>query len=504
MIETNNFNVVKKLALNKGEFSVECNIPSVDSLSKVLTTHASVSVAQSEVINGCVNFGGNIDAKLVYLTDDGEIGTIASVCPFTSKFEGDVILSGQKAIINLKIVDVSVESANSDNVRVNVSLVQTGEVVSNVEVPTIAANDSDICTKTEVIKVNRFVGQAQEEINVKSELSTRGNVKKLLLTESQVWVKSVEPGVNFAAVSGEVVTRVLYLNNEDKFENSYIYESFKEEVELDGVTRESQVEASAYVKCDGVKTAIEESDKGTKIMVEVPVVLALKAYEETEVTVIKDLYSVCNEIKVETSSFDMSVVCPQEIIESKIDGSLTLEEDKPRVDKILFVGGNNVSVSNSYIKDGEICIEGIASTTCVYLNDELGSLNSVQIDVPFVIVEKFNDENVDGLLNVDAIICDVDVTVRKGRELYFDAKVKATVNYCKPIVSGVISKAEISEAYADKDYGMELVFARANQDAWEIAKEARVKEEMLVMQNPEVVFPLQEDKYLILFYQKIQ
>ena len=57
------------------------------------------------------------------------------------------------------------------------------------------------------------------------------------------------------------------------------------------------------------------------------------------------------------------MVCPQEIIESKIDGSLTLEEDKPRVDKILFVGGNNVSVSNSYIKDGEICIEGIKAST---------------------------------------------------------------------------------------------------------------------------------------------
>ena len=51
---------------------------------------------------------------------------------------------------------------------------------------------------------------------------------------------------------------------------------------------------------------------------------------------------------------------------------------------------------------------------------------------------------------------------------------------------------------------MELVFAHANQDAWEIAKEAKVKEEMLILQNPEVEFPLQEDKYLILFYQKIQ
>ncbi len=500
--ESNNFNVVKKTKLQKGEFNVECNV--AVTCSKILTVSAFASVANSEVLNGSINYSGNIDVRLVYMTEEGEIGTVASTCPFTSRFEGDYITNGQKAIISVKVIDATVEGVSSDNIRINVNVEQSGVLISNVEVHSIASHDPDVCCKTEDINVIRFVGENSENITVNSEFSVREPIKRLILTESQALVKGVESGVNFVSVSGEVVTRLLYLTENDKFETGYVYDTFKEEVELEGATRDSQVEGYAFVKCDGVKTEIEESEKGVKIKVEVPLLLAVKAYEEATVTVIKDLYSTANEIKVNTESFDMTVVCPMEEVEGKIDGSLTLDDEKPRVDKIMFVGGNNVVISNSYINDGEINIEGIASTTVVYLNDETNTLNSVQIDVPFVITDKFNHDNIEGILNVDAIVCDVDVVVKKGREFYYDAKIKASVNYCHPVVSGVISEASTLEAYPEKDYGMELLFARAGQEAWDIAKEAKIKEEMLILQNPEVVFPLEEDKNLILFFQKVQ
>lgn len=500
--ESNNFNVVKKTKLQKGEFNVECNV--AVTCSKILTVSAFASVANSEVLNGSINYSGNIDVRLVYMTEEGEIGTVASTCPFTSRFEGDYITNGQKAIISVKVIDATVEGVSSDNIRINVNVEQSGVLISNVEVHSIASHDPDVCCKTEDINVIRFVGENSENITVNSEFSVREPIKRLILTESQALVKGVESGVNFVSVSGEVVTRLLYLTENDKFETGYVYDTFKEEVELEGATRDSQVEGYAFVKCDGVKTEIEESEKGVKIKVEVPLLLAVKAYEEATVTVIKDLYSTANEIKVNTESFDMTVVCPMEDVEGKIDGSLTLDDEKPRVDKIMFVGGNNVVISNSYINDGEINIEGIASTTVVYLNDETNTLNSVQIDVPFVITDKFNHDNIEGILDVDAIVCDVDVVVKKGREFYYDAKIKASVNYCHPVVSGVISEASMLEAYPEKDYGMELLFARAGQEAWDIAKEAKIKEEMLILQNPEVVFPLEEDKNLILFFQKVQ
>ena len=70
----------------------------------------------------------------------------------------------------------------------------------------------------------------QKSLSLPSQLSTRGNVKKVLLAESSVIVKDVEAGVNFVSVSGDIVSRVLYMTDEDKFESAYVTDAFKQEV----------------------------------------------------------------------------------------------------------------------------------------------------------------------------------------------------------------------------------------------------------------------------------
>ncbi len=499
--ESNNFCVVKKEKLTRGEFSVDCLVQ-VEGASKILSLSTDASVSSCEVLNGVINFAGCVDVAVVYLGENGETECAKACCPFTSKFEGENIATGNKAIINVKVIDCEVSSVSADSVKLVCLVEQNGQLVCSQEVSSIKTDEEDICFKSEDIGVIRLIGEASEVATIKSELTPRGNVKKVLLGESQVIIRNVESGVNFVSVSGDVVTRVLYLTDEGKFETGVASESFKEEVELEGTARESLVEAYGSVKRDNVQIEVIDSDKGQVLSLSVPVSLNVKAYEETTASVIKDLYSTKCDIKVTTESFDMTKVCKNEIVEGKIDGTLSLDEDKPRIDKILFVGGNSVTISNSYLSNGEVVIEGIAKTYVIYLNDEENSLNSVQIDIPFSISDKFSVENTDGILSAEAIVCDVDVVAKKGREIFYDAKVKACVNYCYNVVSGVITNAEVSSEYPEKDFAMELIFAQSGMDAWDIAKQARVKEELILAQNPEITFPLTEDAGLVLFYQK--
>ena len=125
------------------------------------------------------------------------------------------------------------------------------------------------------------------------------------------------------------------------------------------------------------------------------------------------------------------------------------------------------------------------------------------LDVPFALKEKIDCEE-GALLNVDAIVCDVDVVVKKGREFYYDAKVKASVNCCHDLLSGVISDAQLIEDERQKDYAMEIIFAPKGKELWDIAKSARVKEEQILAQNPEVIFPCNEDTPLVVFEQRLQ
>lgn len=499
--ENNKFSVAKKTKLPAGDFSVECNVALGADVGKILSVGVKAFEESSETLNGVLNYSGVVDLKIIFTTADGQINCSNHSCNFSSKFESDKITTGQNAVIMLKVVDYVIESISGDSVRIVVNLEQSGDLVSQMDVETISCNDENVFCRNEEIEILKLVATKRDSFTQTSEVSLRDNVKKILSTESQVLLKNSDSGTGFVSLQGDILTRVLYLTEEDKFETFYVNEPFKEEIEVDGAEKDDIVEAYAFIKDENVTTQIENDDKGQKLTISIPVDVILRVYRNDLISIVDDLYSTKNEINVTTESFENTSVCPSAIVEDKIEGSLTLDEDSPRVDKVLFASGNGVSLTNVYVSEGQVFVEGIAKTNVIYLNDETSSLNSVQVDVPFSFNDKF-DCQCDGMVMANAVISDVDVVVKKGRDLYYDAKIKVTINCSYDRVSSVISQAENSETLPERDYAMEVVFAQSGQNTWDIAKNAHVPAEQVALQNPDVVFPLEEDASLVLFYQK--
>ncbi len=499
-IETNKFCVVKKKRLEKSQFNVECNVATEVEVDKILSVCHTAEVENAEILNGCVNYSGSLDVCILYCTVDGEIGTINSSCPFSSKFEDEMIKVGDKIKIDVKVEDCQIESVTSSNVKVNCACVQSSILILCREVNYVSSGDENMCMKEDEMVVDVLVGQAKEIFAVESEITIKEPIRKLLLTDSQVSIKSIESGVNFVSVGGEVVTRLLYLTEKDRFESCYVTDNFKEEIELEGVTRESVSEAIATIKRASVKCELDNDDKGVNVKLTIPVEIKVTAYQEKRERVVKDLYSTTCELEVSTESFEMTRQLPNETFESKIDGTLSLDENQPRVDKIMFVGGSNLNITNTYLRDGEVFVEGVAKTNVIYLNDETNSLNSVTIEVPFVVSDKASVEN--GEVCANAVLYDVDVVVKKGRELYFDAKLKVNVSYDCDEIGAVISSVNLAAEYPERDCAIELVFANGGQTAWDVAKAFKVTEQTIMFNNPEVVFPLEHDENLIVYYQK--
>lgn len=498
----NNFLVASKIILDKKQFEVECGIDSGSAVKKVLTISCEPIVEGNEVVNGGITYSGFVDLRVIFENEEGEIDKASAICPFSSKFENEELCVGQVAEVKVKVVDFEVESVNGGDIRLLVTLEEGGFVFGNKEIRSISTDDENVCAREEDIKVIKYLSSASETFTLQSEINLRDKVKNLLASESNVCVKTVEGGTNFVTVSGQIISRVLYLSENEKFECGYVNDTFKEEIELDGVSRDSMVEGSTFVDMHKTQVEIVEDDKGCKIIISPVVTIMVHACIEEEVRVIKDLYCTKNELSISTQSFSNSIPCQTEVVEGKIEGSLSLDEDTPRVDKILFNGGNSIAITNAIVRDEHITIEGVARTTVVYLNDEANSLHSVQLDFPFSIEDKTNFADSD-LITATIVMSDVDVVVKKGRDLFFDAKVKATINGCKNAVSGVISEVSEGEEYPEKDFAMEVVFAKTGEEAWDIAKRVKVKESQIISQNENVIFPLAEDTSLVLFYQKI-
>lgn len=497
----NKFLVADRMALDKKQFEVECSVEAVG-VKKVLTVSCNPLARESEVVAGVINYSGVIDLRIVFENEEGEIDKTNAVCPFSSKFENEEICMGQTANIIIKLVDFEVVSAGSGEIRVLVTLEESGFVIGNKEVKTISTDDENVCVKEEGMKIIRYISSTSETFTLQSEINLRENVKKILASESCACIKLIEAGSNFVTISGEVSSRLLYLGGNDKFECGYANDVFKEEIEIDGVNRDCMVGGDIFVDMQKTEVEIVEDDRGSKVVIKPVISIMVHACIEEEVGVIKDLYCTKNELAITTQSFSNSRPCSSEIVEGKIDGSISLGEDAPRVDKILFNGGNGITITNVLVEDENIVIEGVARTTVVYLNDETSSLQSAQLDFPFKLEDKTKFAPSD-LIVANAIMTDVDVVVKKGRDLFFDAKVKVMVNGCSSTVNGIISDVTAMEEYPEKDFAMEVVFAKAGDEAWDVARRTKVKEEQILSQNESVIFPLSEDTPLVLFYQKV-
>lgn len=499
--EMKNFMVFKKIVLPQSQTEKECSVETEGDLSKILTATSQVSLCMVEVGEGVITYTAELNNCVVYATSDGKIGNSDYVCDITGKIENAAIKSEDKAILSLSVQDVKVDYV-SGTVTVKVTICENVELLSQREVKSVDASDDDICMKKSSQTIEKFVGCGKSEGVTEEEFVARGNVKKIISVEPNVFVKNADSENGIVSVTGETIARIVYLTTDDKFEVAYTNTAFKEEIEVEDSRQDMKAVAKACVKRRDCRCEVLESDKSTKIAIKIPFMVNAYVFGSEEIESIEDAYCTKSEISMTSDSFDMTKVCQSQILESKIDGSLSLSDDKPRVDKIIFSGGEVVNVTNSYISNKEIFVEGIAKTTVVYLNDEEGSLNSVEIEIPFALSEKTSASE-QAVVCADAVIYDADVTVRRGRELVFDAKVKANARICEDEVSATITDLKKGEVYEDKDYAMQYVLGKAGETSWDIAKRNKVKEEQIIAQNQEVVFPLIQDTGFILFFQKL-
>ncbi len=495
------FVVFKKVALPKTQTEQECSVELEGEVNKILTASSQISLLSYEVLNGAINYNAEVANCVIYATTDSKIGSANSVCEFSGKIENQAIGGSDNAILSLSIKETKVGYENGSAV-VTMTIEEEVEVIAEKEVKSIDCADDDVCTRNGKVKLEKFVGEGKIESSAEEEVVARASVKKIVSLEPSVAIKSAECQNGCVTVLGETFTRIIYLTEDDKFESAYAVTSFKDEIEIENAATDMMCECKAIALQKGATTAVIESDKGTKISIKTPYALSAYVFSAEEVDVVEDMYSVTNEITMSSESFDMSRVCKSEIIDTKIDGSLSLSEEKPRVDKIIFSGANSINITNAYVSNGELFVEGIAKTTVVYLNDDEGSLNSVEIEIPIALSDKTNASD-DAVVCAEAVIYDTDVVVKKGRELFFDGKIRVQARICEEEISATIVGAERGEAYLERDCAMQLVFGKEGEKLWDVAKRNKVKEEQLVAQNSDVVFPLIQDTGFILFYQKL-
>ena len=498
--------VLKKYKLDTIQSIIENNITVEDvEISKVLSVGADIDLdTTQEMLSNACNLNGKMILNIIYTNQDGEINNQTAVSPFSIKLSNENIDVATKLNAKVKVVATQIDKVMGNQINVISTLNCDCVLIKNEEMQYLLSTEENIYTKQAEQKVTTFNKQICEKFEENLQATVKDGVKKVLMTNVECILKDWSAGTGFVGLEGEIYAKVVYVNKQEipELETITISKNFKQELDAEGLTKDSDLEVFLNVIYEQIKIELDEHDTGETIIdINVPFIACYNEICSKCIMTVVDAYSTANQLSLFFEEQQNYTSVKPVYLEGKIEGNVVLTDNEPRIDKYLATTNVCNQVSNTYINDGVLYIEGIVSANVVYLNDELSALQSVEIEIPYVLDKKVDFDNVD-ILDANVKLFDVDVMVKRGREIYFDAKAKAFVNVAKANTLSMISKAENKEPLPNRDVALEIYFAKAGESFWNIAKNLKIPTEIIANQNETLSDPLEKDENIAIYYQK--
>ena len=282
--------------------------------------------------------------------------------------------------------------------------------------------------------------------------------------------------------------------------------NFKEELEDELIQKDDVVYAFIYIRPQDLSVTIagdsQTENPTNAVSVSATITVKYVALRETENEIYVDAFSRTNKTNIVTESFDVAKNVKSENFSATIEGQTIIGEEEARIAKVVGVANEHISVANSNVTENELTVEGIAYASVIYMtDDDTPTLSSVELEIPFS--NKFDVQDMsNGGIFVVASVKDIDVKAKKGKEINATLDVNFAVDTYQTDTNVLIKDIELTEELVPADYSLQIYIAPEGSTLWDVAKHLLVSEDVLMAQNPDLVFPLEQSQSVVYFNQR--
>ncbi len=503
----NDFNITKENVMLQNRIGTKNEqVESVLNLSgknveKILSVSTCFNIVSNESLVGEVTYNANLLSNIFYKLQDGTVENTATSTSISSRYENELLTATSSVFIIPNIISSEIEKIAEDNFKIKTNIELSFIGANNQEIAFYAGGDENVFVKQTEIPLSSLTAKNCSLFSQPIILDAKCPIDSVLSTQTGVVTTKTESLDNMVIVEGKIFANALVKSAEETpriFAISNL-EQFREEIEDANVKPNSQILALAKVVCEDVKTEIQENSESVEISV--PINICYDVVETRNITVVTDAYSIKNEISATTGGFNSTEFLAKESFEFKFDGNISLDEETPRVDKIIATDGSYLTITNTALSDNELLVEGIVKTNLIYLNDEENGLNSITIEIPFSETQRANTNFANNII-YEAFVSEVDATAKKGREIFIDGKITLTISPSTETSHAVISNVEIGDEIEASTSAIEIYFANAGQTLWDIAKDLKVSKNILELQNKDLPEVMQGGEKVVYYNQK--
>ncbi len=471
-----NLKIVHIKNLNKIDFSVGFNL-SIDvnaNVKTVLNVNSYIYDQKCECGNGKAIIGGKICVKVLYIDTDNITNIISDQQSFSETYLEDSITTDTYLNLNNSSI-LNTVSLSDGNLKINCEVSLSPVAYLNLPLTNDFKTSDSLVTK----KTSLTSSCIKEFVNTKFEhttnFETRDNINKILCSNSYFSNEKYVVENGYVIVEGKLTSSVLYETNID--DNLVIKElretqNIKYDVELNNLLNEDKLDLSYIVDNSLREISTELEDGQNVIIVKDTIKVCGLILRKVETEIVDDLFSLENEIETSRISRALTKRVERYSVCETISNEISLNNDEPAIDEVIANLNINPEITNTYVKDNNIYVEGVVSSNLTYI-DENKELKHKEIEIPFIINTKIQSSNTISLHNQISV---VDTRVKIKRGTIIDVEYSLFINLCvyEQENCEMLNTYNIGKQLDFSKYDYQIFIAKADETLWQLCKRIKI------------------------------
>lgn len=447
----------------------------------ILDTNAGTYIYNEEIGSGKIRLDGNVDSRVLYLSDSGETKSLSVNLDFSEAIEDELITPDLRFYSSVELLSIDTRIVNERKVSLNARAKLYVSFYEAKEIELISSLDGfeNIEVKEEKCKIKNLIGANKAKSSIKeiTECDPMDNILDILKFEIQIKNTENKVSVNKVLSKSDCDIKIVYQTEDmDVKEKSIVY-PIMTFIDLEGVKENHILETTTVLRNMNVFLVQNEQNK---ININLEFETSLQVFESREISIIDDIYSLNRNLEFTKKEFEAEL--DSEVIKNtfSIAEEIELEDVNQIIDSKSSIRIVSKERAGSYVNYNiEINVK------VMYKLDSRSGLavKNMTFNTIAKIEEGEADETVFSIsnekysLNNDRINCNVEIIGMLKK------------NSLKAI--SVLDNIEEGTEEYKPEYSMVVYFVKPKDTIWKIAKNFKVSMQSIIdsnnLENPDKI-----------------
>lgn len=468
------------------------NVPDAkQDVRRIIKGQGTVKIEDVKLVENYVRISGKLYFQILYVTDQGE--PMPAVLDGKIPFEEMVYTEGEERtqyfVRNIRVeFGTTLVHSRKISIRAMIEMEVGCETLIEEETAVDLESSASIYKKQKPVNLLKLHTAKKDTYRIKEEITipgTKESIGQVLLTDITGRKLEVRAAQDELLLRGELQIFCMYLSEEGKtdwLEQSVPYEG---RIECSGATEGMYYDVQHALEDTLADVRMDEDGEMRIIGIEGTVSVRINLYEEEELNLLEDLYSLEQKVSYQTREAVYEELLLQNQSKCKIVENLSLPELK---DDVLQICHSSGSVQIEHVetraeKQGGILIEGILHVSFLYLKaDDALPFGNWQGMVPFSYLLECPDMPKDVRYQLSHRVEQISVTMTGSDSVEVKAVLDFDVFLRKEVPMQVITEVSLEETDREelaKKPGIVGYMVKSGDDLWTLAKQYMTTEESI-------------------------